>query len=128
MSQTSGGLTDMQAGRLLADVEHLREAMAQQGLLLKEISDKLDDRVTRDEFEQYKKEHVKDVKENYVSREEIAGLVRLWGFLTTDFMKLLSKVILWGVVIALTFNMLRYLPPWMSKATADKVIHEAKEE
>lgn len=127
------GLTDIEAGKLIADVEHIKvgqerqeEAQKKQQETMDLILRKMDDRITRKDLENFRAERQRQTDERYVSRREIEGLVRLWSFLTTDFMKLLSKVILWGAVIMLTFSVLKNLPEWVYH-TQNKAIHKSKE-
>lgn len=104
MTQVHNGLTDLQAGKLLADIEHVKDEQAEQKLLLREIIAKLDDRVTRDEFEQYKKEHEEQIKERYPTNEDIRALLNFWRLITSNVAKVFAVAIV-GVAIYATSQM-----------------------
>lgn len=126
MSQTTqNGLTDLQAGKLIADVEHVREEVSEQGLVLKEILDKLDDRVPRLEFEQYRQQRAKETDERYILRSELNGLIPFWRVATHGLTKFLAVGATITVLLAATLVVIQSIP--FTKPVLDKATKVTKE-
>ena len=94
MAERQAGLTDIEAGKLMADVEHIKQLQERQQLMIERILEKVDNSMTQE---------VAD--ERYVLQKDIQGLVTLWGFVSSTFGKLVATAAV-GAIIALTYQMI----------------------
>lgn len=94
MAERQVGLTDIEAGKLMADVEHIKQLQERQQLMIERILEKVDDSMTQE---------VAD--ERYVLQKDIQGLVTLWGFVGSTFGKLVATVLV-GAILVLTYQMI----------------------
>ena len=94
MAERQTGLTDIEAGKLMADVEHIKQLQERQQLMIERILEKVDDSMTQE---------VAD--ERYVLQKDIQGLVTLWGFVGSTFGKLVAATLV-GAILVLTYQMI----------------------
>lgn len=87
------GLTDIEAGKLIADVAHIKEMQERQQLMIERILEKLDGSMTQEAAD-----------ERYVLQKDIQGLVSLWRFISSTFGKLVATALV-GALLALTYQM-----------------------
>jgi hypothetical protein len=87
------GLTDMEAGKLMADVEHIKQLQERQQLMTERILEKVDNSMTQEKAD-----------ERYVLQKDIQGLVSLWGFIGSTFGKMVATALV-GAIIILTYQM-----------------------
>lgn len=105
MAERQTGLTDIEAGKLMADVEHIKQGQDKQQEVMEQILNKMDNYITHKDFEDYKAERQKQTDERYVLQKDIHGLVALWGFISSTFGKLVATAAV-GAIIALTYQMI----------------------
>lgn len=94
MAERQVGLTDIEAGKLMADVEHIKQLQERQQLMTERILEKVDDSMTQE---------VAD--ERYVLQKDIQGLVTLWGFVSSTFGKVVATALV-GAILVLTYQMI----------------------
>mgnify|MGYP001670089798 CR=1 FL=1 len=94
MAERQVGLTDIEAGKLMADVEHIKQLQERQQLMIERILEKVDDSMTQE---------VAD--ERYVLQKDIQGLVTLWGFVGSTFGKVVATALV-GAILVLTYQMI----------------------
>jgi hypothetical protein len=87
------GLTDIEAGKLMADVEHIKQLQERQQLMTERILEKVDNSMTQEKAD-----------ERYVLQKDIQGLVSLWGFIGSTFGKMVATALV-GAIIILTYQM-----------------------
>lgn len=87
------GLTDIEAGKLMADVEHIKQLQERQQLMTERILEKVDNSMTQEKAD-----------ERYILQKDIQGLVTLWGFVSSTFGKLIAATLV-GAIIILTYQM-----------------------
>lgn len=99
------GLTDIEAGKLIADVQHIKDGQERQEKTMEQILKKMDNYITRADFDSYKSERQKQADERYVLQKDIQGLVSLWGFVGSTFGKMVATALV-GALVALTYQMI----------------------
>ena len=93
MAERQTGLTDIEAGKLMADVEHIKQLQERQQLMIERILEKVDDSMTQETAD-----------ERYVLQKDIQGLVTLWSFVGSTFGKLVATAVV-GAILVLTYQM-----------------------
>lgn len=86
-------------GMIQAELKTIRAQQDSQTLLLKEMNDKLDDRLSRDEFNAYKHENDDDIRRNYLQRHEVESLLNTWKLMTS----MLGKIFISSTIIVLLY-------------------------
>lgn len=99
------GLTDREAGELIANISHIREAQAQHQQMMEKILHKMDGYITHKDFEEYKANRQQQTDDRYVMQRDIQGLVNLWGFVSSTFGKVVATALV-GVVVAMTYQII----------------------
>lgn len=105
MADRQTGLTDIEAGKLIADVEHIKQGQDRQQEVMEQILNKMDNYITHDYFDSYKNERQRQADERYVLQRDIQGLVTLWGFVSSSFGKMVAAALV-GAVVVLTYQMI----------------------
>ena len=77
-------------GVLQATVEHIKETIDKHTIVLERMESALRGNTPRAEFEQYKKEHDTEVRQYYIRREEVEGLLKFWRLITSNLAKLFA--------------------------------------
>lgn len=100
--------TDVSAkefGALQAKVEYIKDGVDRHTAALERIEKALSSNVSQAEFEQYKRDHTSEIKENYLRREEAEALLKFWRLITSNLAKLFAvalvtfAVYLTGIVV-----------------------------
>lgn len=94
MAERQTGLTDIEAGKLMADVEHIKQLQERQQLMIERILEKVDDSMTQETADG-----------RYVLQKDIQGLVTLWGFVSSTFGKVVATALV-GAILVLTYQMI----------------------
>lgn len=94
MAERQVGLTDIEAGKLMADVEHIKQLQERQQLMIERILEKVDDSMTQETAD-----------ERYVLQKDIQGLVTLWSFVSSTFGKVVATALV-GAILVLTYQMI----------------------
>lgn len=101
--------TDVSAkefGALQAKVEYIKDGVDRHTAALERIEKALNNNVSQAEFDQYKRDHAIEIKENYLRREEAEALLKFWRLITSNLAKLFA-VALVAFAVYLTGVMVR---------------------
>lgn len=95
--------TDVSAkefGALQANVEHIKDSIDKHTIMLERMEEAMNKNVPRSEFEQYKRDHATEIKENYLRREEAEALLKFWRLITSNLAKLFAVALVSFAVYA----------------------------
>lgn len=87
-------------GALQATVEHIKDSIDKHTIMLERMEEAMNKNVPRSEFEQYKRDHATEIKENYLRREEAEALLKFWRLITSNLAKLFAVALVSFAVYA----------------------------
>lgn len=87
-------------GALQATVEHIKDSIDKHTIMLERMEEVMNKNVPRSEFEQYKRDHATEIKENYLRREEAEALLKFWRLITSNLAKLFAVALVSFAVYA----------------------------
>ena len=87
-------------GALQATVEHIKDSIDKHTIMLERMEEAMNKNVPRSEFEQYKRDHATEIRENYLRREEAEALLKFWRLITSNLAKLFAVALVSFAVYA----------------------------